>query len=209
MGKVYTHFQTKTVQKPHPLGWHQRAKKVAFNSPGLVDFSMGLVNPVFNLPDGQVMFFWGIWITEELWNQYIILLVKKLSGLVEMTSGLVSASFSLPEWQAVKMIFFAPWARTYIAYIREYPPPPHTHTPSDFQIIPKTFQWLPNNSEESQSSSDNFQGLPTIEVQSIKSWDHLCEITQLSWQYHRVKVSADLAKNEPLYSRLLMSLQDN
>ena len=35
--------------------------------------------------------------TEELRNQCIILLVKKLSGLVEMTSGLVSASFSLPE----------------------------------------------------------------------------------------------------------------
>ena len=26
-----------------------------------------------------------------------------------MTSGLVNASFSLPNWQAVKMIFFAPW----------------------------------------------------------------------------------------------------
>ena len=39
-----------------------------------------------------------------------ILLVKKLLGLVEMMSGLVNASFSLPEWQAVKMIFFAPWA---------------------------------------------------------------------------------------------------
>ena len=26
-----------------------------------------------------------------------------------MTSGLVNASFSLPEWQALKMIFFAPW----------------------------------------------------------------------------------------------------
>ena len=64
--------------------------------------------------------------TEELRNQCIILLVKKLSGLVEMTSGLVSASFSLPEWQAVKMIFFAPWAHTYIAYIREYPLPTHT-----------------------------------------------------------------------------------
>ena len=38
-----------------------------------------------------------------------ILLVKKFLGLVEMTSGLVNASFSLPEWQAVKMIFFAPW----------------------------------------------------------------------------------------------------
>ena len=38
-----------------------------------------------------------------------ILLVKKLLGLVEMTSGLVNVSFSLPKWQAVKMIFFAPW----------------------------------------------------------------------------------------------------
>ena len=27
------------------------------DSPGLVDFSIGLVNSVFNLPDGQVMFF--------------------------------------------------------------------------------------------------------------------------------------------------------
>ena len=38
-----------------------------------------------------------------------ILLVKKLLGLAEMTSGLVNASFSVPEWQAVNMIFFAPW----------------------------------------------------------------------------------------------------
>ena len=38
-----------------------------------------------------------------------ILLDKKLLGLVEMASGLVNASFSLPEWQAVKMIFFAPY----------------------------------------------------------------------------------------------------
>ena len=38
-----------------------------------------------------------------------ILLVKTFLGLVEMMSGLVNASFSLPEWQAVKMIFFAPW----------------------------------------------------------------------------------------------------
>ena len=37
------------------------------------------------------------------------MLVKKLLGIVEMTSGLVNASFSSPKWQAVKMIFFAPW----------------------------------------------------------------------------------------------------
>ena len=35
----------------------QRAKKVVSDSPGLVDFVIGLVNSVLNLPDGQVMFF--------------------------------------------------------------------------------------------------------------------------------------------------------
>ena len=34
----------------------QRAKKVVSDSPRLVDFAIGLVNSVFNLPDGQVMF---------------------------------------------------------------------------------------------------------------------------------------------------------
>ena len=35
----------------------KRAKKVVSDSPGLVDFAIGLVNSVFNLPHGQVMFF--------------------------------------------------------------------------------------------------------------------------------------------------------
>ena len=35
----------------------QRANKVVSDSPGLVDFAIGLVNSVFNLPDRQVMFF--------------------------------------------------------------------------------------------------------------------------------------------------------
>ena len=35
----------------------QRAKKVVSDSPGLVDFAIGLVNSVVNLPDGQVRFF--------------------------------------------------------------------------------------------------------------------------------------------------------
>ena len=34
-----------------------KEKKVVNDSPGLVDFAIGLVNSVFNLPDGQVMFF--------------------------------------------------------------------------------------------------------------------------------------------------------
>ena len=46
---------------------------------------------------------WPIRITEEPQNQFCS------SKSVEMTSGPVSVSFSLPEWQAVKMIFFAPW----------------------------------------------------------------------------------------------------
>ena len=35
----------------------QRTKKVVSDSPGLVDFAIGLVNSAVNLPDGQVRFF--------------------------------------------------------------------------------------------------------------------------------------------------------
>ena len=35
----------------------QRAKKLASNSPGQVDFAIGLVNSVLNLSDGQVKYF--------------------------------------------------------------------------------------------------------------------------------------------------------
>ena len=35
----------------------QCATKVVSDSPGLVDFAIGLVNSVFSLPNGQVMFF--------------------------------------------------------------------------------------------------------------------------------------------------------
>ena len=35
----------------------QRAKKVVSDSPGLVDFAIGLVNSVLNLPDWQVKYF--------------------------------------------------------------------------------------------------------------------------------------------------------
>ena len=46
----------------------QRAKKVGYDSPGLVDFAMGLVIFVLNLPDRQVLFFGDIF-TEGLLNQ--------------------------------------------------------------------------------------------------------------------------------------------
>ena len=37
----------------------QHAKKVVSDSPGLVDFAIGLVNFVLDLADGQVKFFEG------------------------------------------------------------------------------------------------------------------------------------------------------
>ena len=36
-----------------------RAKEVVFDSPGLLDFAIGLVIFVVNLADGQVLFFGG------------------------------------------------------------------------------------------------------------------------------------------------------
>ena len=75
------------------------------DSPGLLDFAIGLVNSVINLPNGQLKFF------EEYELQKkceINLLIKTFLGLDEMMFGLVNVSFSLPEWQAVKMTFFAP-----------------------------------------------------------------------------------------------------
>ena len=44
----------------------QRAKKVVSDSLGLVDFAIGLVIFVLNLPDGQVLFLGEIQITEGL-----------------------------------------------------------------------------------------------------------------------------------------------
>ena len=73
-----------------------------------MDFAIGLMNSVFNLPDGQVMFF--LRNSNNRRTVKLTLLVKKLFGLVEMTSALVNDSFSLPQFcQAVKMIFFAPF----------------------------------------------------------------------------------------------------
>ena len=74
------------------------------DSPGLVDFALGLVNSVINLPNEQVNFFEEFKLQK---NCEINLLIKTFLGLVEMMFGLVNVSFSLPEWQAVKMTFFA------------------------------------------------------------------------------------------------------
>ena len=71
---------------------------------GLVDFATGLVNSVFNLPDGQVIFFEQLELQK---NCDINSARQKDFGVDEMMSGLVNANFSWPEWQAVKMNFFA------------------------------------------------------------------------------------------------------
>ena len=76
------------------------------DSAGLVDFAIGLVNSILNLPDGQVKYFEEFNLQKNC--EINFLLIKKFWGLVVMTFGLVNASFSLPEWQAVKMTFFAP-----------------------------------------------------------------------------------------------------
>ena len=72
----------------------QRAKKVVSGSPGLADFAIGLVNSVFNLPDGPVIFFEEF---EKQKNCEINSAVQKAFGLVEMTSGLVNVSFRRPN----------------------------------------------------------------------------------------------------------------
>ena len=63
----------------------QRAKKVVSDSLGLVDFAMGLVNSVINLPDGQVNFFEEFKLQK---NCELNLCIKTFLGLVEMTFGL-------------------------------------------------------------------------------------------------------------------------
>ena len=75
------------------------------DSPGQVDFAIGLWNSVINLPDGQVKFFEEFELQK---NCEINLLITTFLWLVEMMFGLVNVSFSLPEWQAVKLTFFAP-----------------------------------------------------------------------------------------------------
>ena len=89
----------------HSIEVKQLAKKVVSDSPRLVDFAIGLVNSVMNLPDGQVKFFEEFKLRK---NCEINLLIKMFLGLAQMMFGLVNVSFSLPEWQAVKMTFFAP-----------------------------------------------------------------------------------------------------
>ena len=81
----------------------QRAKKVVCVSPGLVDFAIGLVNSVLNLPEGQVSFLGN----SNYRRTVINAAYQKFFGLVKKTVGLVHTSINLSEWQAVKLTFFA------------------------------------------------------------------------------------------------------
>ena len=100
--------------------YYQRAKKVVSDSRGLVDFAIGPVNYVFNLPMGKWPFLKN---SNNRRTVKSILLVEKLLGLVEKTFGLVNASFILPKWQAVKMIFFAPCTIVTICKTHTFLPP--------------------------------------------------------------------------------------
>ena len=71
-----------------------------------MDFAIGLVIFVLNLPDEQKLFFGG----NSSYRRIVINPAnqKGFWSLVEMTCGLVHASYSLPECQVVKLTFFAP-----------------------------------------------------------------------------------------------------
>ena len=72
-----------------------------------MDFAIGLVNFVLNLPGGQVKFLEKFKLQK---NVKSILLIKMFFGLVEMMFrlGHVNVSFSLLKWQALKMTFLHP-----------------------------------------------------------------------------------------------------
>ena len=74
---------------------NQRVKKVVSDSPGLLDFAIGLVNSVLNLPNGQVKFFVKFQKKKKR-TVKSILLIKTFLGLLEKMFGL-NVSFSLPN----------------------------------------------------------------------------------------------------------------
>ena len=86
----------------------QRAKKVVSDSPGLVDFAIGLVFFVLNLPDGQVLFFGEIQITEGLLS---ILPIKKGFGASWNDLWASTCYLQLARMAGCKTDFlFSPWA---------------------------------------------------------------------------------------------------
>ena len=137
----------------------QHAKKVVSDSLGLVDFAIGLVNSVINLPKGQVKFIKEFKLQK---NCEINLLIKTFLGLAEMMFGLVNVSFSLPEWQAVKMTFFAPCCHTLIiiwAAIMDCFPGQNNNIQSCICYVWKCLVW---GSDWRRMSGYNISNLPKI-----------------------------------------------
>ena len=97
----------------------QCAKKMVSDCPGLVDFAIGLVNFVLNLPNGQVKFFEEFKLQK---NCEINSAHQNVFGASwnDVWASIYYSTFSLPEWQALKMTFFAPWyklsTKTYFMY---------------------------------------------------------------------------------------------
>ena len=75
------------------------------DSPGLVDFAIGLVNSVINLPDGQVKFFEEFQLQK---NCEINLLIKTFLGLAEMMFGLEDVCFTCPNGKLQKWLSLHP-----------------------------------------------------------------------------------------------------
>ena len=80
IGSIFQIFPLNMNQRPEtatllPFGLvYQHAKKVVSDSLGLVDFAIGLVIFVLNLPDRQVLFCGEIQITEGLSSIIIIII---------------------------------------------------------------------------------------------------------------------------------------
>ena len=66
-----------------------------------MDFAIGLVNSVINLPEVQVKLFEEFKLQK---NCEINLLINTFLGLVETMFGLVNVSFNLPEWHIVQSL---------------------------------------------------------------------------------------------------------
>ena len=81
-----THSNTQTGKETTLV---QRAKNIVCDSPGLVDFAIGLVNSVLNLPEGQVRF-----LRNSNYRRFVksLLLTQKFVGLAEITFWLVNAN---------------------------------------------------------------------------------------------------------------------
>ena len=110
--------------------------------PGLVDFAIGLVNSVLNLPNGQVMCFEEFKLKKSC---EINPARQRAFGASWNDVWASNAFFSLPEWQAVKMTFFAPWRKDtlssrYATKLLAKHTHTHTHTlfnsnsPWDFSV---------------------------------------------------------------------------